>query len=72
MEAFIFDTTEKVLLALTGILFFVQLLYYFCLYNRIYLHNRAVKRNNVHFSHELPPFQSLFAHVRSPKTCVVT
>ena len=55
MEAFIFDTTEKVLLALTGILFFVQLLYYFCLYNRIYLHNRAVKRNNVHFSQELPP-----------------
>ena len=55
MEAFIFDTTEKVLLALTGILFFVQLLYYFCLYNRIFLHNRAVKRNNVHFSQELPP-----------------
>lgn len=55
MEAFIFDTTEKILLGITGILFLVQLLYYFCLYNRIHLHNRAVKRNNVHFSQELPP-----------------
>lgn len=55
MEAFIFDTTEKILLGITGVLFLVQLLYYFCLYNRIHLHNRAVKRNNVHFSQELPP-----------------
>ena len=55
MEALTFDTTEKILLAATGVLFVIQILYYFCLYNRIHLHNRAVKRSNVHFSQELPP-----------------
>ena len=55
MEAFTFDTTEKILLAATGTLFIIQALYYFCLYNRIHLRNRAVKRNNVHFSQEFPP-----------------
>lgn len=55
MEAFTFDTTEKILLATTGVLFLVQALYYFCLYNRIHVHNRAVQRNSVSFSQELPP-----------------
>lgn len=55
MEAFTFDTTEQILLAATGTLFIIQALYYFCLYNRIHLRSRAVKRNNVHFSQELPP-----------------
>ena len=35
MEALTFDTTEKILLAATGVLFVIQILYYFCLYNRI-------------------------------------
>ena len=55
MEAFTFDTTEKILLAATGTLFIIQALYYFCLYNRIHMRSRAVKRDNVHFSQELPP-----------------
>lgn len=55
MEALTFDTTEKILLAATGVLFLIQILYYFCLYNRIHRHNRAVKRENVHFAQELPP-----------------
>ena len=55
MEAFTFDTTEKILLAVTGTLFIIQALYYFCLYNRIHMRSRAVKRDNVHFSQELPP-----------------
>lgn len=55
MEALTFDTTEEILLAATGALFIIQAIYYLCLYNRIHLHNRAVKRNNVHFSQELPP-----------------
>ena len=44
MEAFTFDTTEKILLAATGTLFIIQALYYFCLYNRIHMRSRAVKR----------------------------
>ena len=55
MEAFTFDTTEKILLAATGTLFIIQALYSFCLSNRIHMRSRAVKRDNVHFSQELPP-----------------
>ena len=33
----------------------MQLLYYFCLYNRIHIRSRAVKRSDIHFSQELPP-----------------
>ena len=55
MEAFTIDNTEKILLAATGILFIIQALYYFCLYNRIHVRNRAVKRGDTHFTQELPP-----------------
>ncbi len=55
METLIFDTTEKILLIATGVLFLLQILYYFCLYNRIHRRNRAVRRENVHFTQELPP-----------------
>lgn len=55
MEALTFNTTEQALLAAVGILFLIQLLYYFCLYNRIHIRSRAVKRSDIHFSQELPP-----------------
>lgn len=55
METFTFDTTEEILLTATGALFLIQVLYYFCLYNRIHRRSRAVKRENVHFTQDLPP-----------------
>lgn len=55
MEALTFDTTEKILLIATGVLLLIEILYYLCLYNRIHRHNRAVKRENVHFTQEFPP-----------------
>ena len=55
METLTFNTTEQALLAAVGILFLIQLLYYFCLYNRIHARSRAVKRSDIHFSQELPP-----------------
>lgn len=55
MEAFAFDTTEKSLLIGTGILLIIQALYYLLLYSRILLHRRNIRRENVHFSKELPP-----------------
>lgn len=55
MEALTIDSTEEILLAATGALFFIQVLYYFCLYNRIHLRYRAVKRGDAHFTQELPP-----------------
>ena len=55
METFTFDTTEKVLLAVTGALFIIQVIYYFGLYNRIHLHSRAAARGNVHYAQGFPP-----------------
>lgn len=55
MEALTLDTTEKILLAVTGALFIIQVIYYICLYNRIHARSRAVKNGDAHFSQELPP-----------------
>ncbi|HEY9551068.1 MAG TPA: glycosyltransferase [Prevotella sp.] len=55
MEAFALDNSEKILLAATSTLFIIQTLYYFCLYNRIHVRSRAVKRGDIHFTQELPP-----------------
>ena len=55
MEAFAFDTIEQYLLAATGILFIVQALYYLALYNRINLRSRKARREELHFTQELPP-----------------
>lgn len=55
METFVFDTTEKLLLALAGFLFIIQACYYLCLYNRICARNRALKQGDAHFAQELPP-----------------
>ena len=54
MEAFAFDTIEQYLLAATGILFIVQALYYLALYNRINLRSRKARREELHFTQELP------------------
>lgn len=55
METFVFDTTEKWLLALAGFLFIIQACYYLCFYNRICARNRALKQGDAHFAQELPP-----------------
>ena len=55
MEALTIDSTEEILLATAGALFLIQVLYYLCLYNRIHLRSRAVKRGDAHFAQELPP-----------------
>ncbi|SHE98650.1 Glycosyltransferase, catalytic subunit of cellulose synthase and poly-beta-1,6-N-acetylglucosamine synthase [Bacteroides faecichinchillae] len=55
MEAFTFNTIELILLSAAGILFIIQLIYYFGLYNRIHRHNTAVRKEEVHFSREFPP-----------------
>lgn len=55
METFTFNTIELTLLSAAGILFMIQLIYYFGLYNRIHRHNTAVRKEEVHFSRELPP-----------------
>ena len=55
MEAFTFNTVELILLSAAGILFIIQLIYYFGLYNRIHAHNKAVRKEAVHFTQEMPP-----------------
>ena len=49
METFTFNTVELILLSVAGILFIIQLIYYFGLYNRIHVHNKAVGKEEVHF-----------------------
>lgn len=55
MEAFTFNTTDLILLSATGVLFIIQLIYYFGLYNRIHTNNTAVQKGDVHFTQELQP-----------------
>ena len=55
METFTFNTVELILLSAAGILFIIQLIYYFGLYNRIHAHNKAVRKEAVHFTQEMPP-----------------
>ncbi len=55
MQILTFDNTEKILLAVTGILFIIQVLYYFCLYNRIHARSLSIQKGKAYFSQELPP-----------------
>ena len=68
METFTFNTVELILLSVAGILFIIQLIYYFGLYNRIHVHNKAVGKEEVHFIRELPPL-SVILCARN-ETCV--
>ncbi len=55
METFTFNTPEVILLSAAGVLCIIQLIYYFGIYNRIRQHNEAVRKEEIHFTHELPP-----------------
>lgn len=55
MEAFTFNTVELILLSAAGFLFIIQLIYYFGLYNRVHLRNKSVRKEETHFTRELPP-----------------
>lgn len=62
MEAFTFNTVELILLSAAGILFIIQLIYYFGLYNRIHIRNKAVRKEEVHFTQEMPPLSVILVH----------
>jgi cellulose synthase/poly-beta-1,6-N-acetylglucosamine synthase-like glycosyltransferase len=51
----IVNTNELILLSVAGVLFLIQAIYYFALYNRIHTHNKAVGRNKLSFSEVLSP-----------------
>ena len=55
MEAFTFNTIDTILLAATGVLLIIQLIYYLGLYNRIHIRNTADRKGEIHFTQELPP-----------------
>lgn len=55
MEFIEVNTSELILLSVSGILFIIQFTYLFALYNRIHTRNKAVKQNKISFSEELPP-----------------
>lgn len=70
METFTFNTVELILLSVAGILFIIQLIYYFGLYNRIHVHNKAVGKEEVHFIRELPPLSVILVHAMRLKIFV--
>lgn len=55
MEIVTFNTVELILLSAAGILLVVQLIYYLALYNRIRARAVASRKEELHFSNELPP-----------------
>ncbi len=55
MEAFTFSTVELILLASAVVLFIIQLLFFFGLYNRIWMRSKADKKELLHFTRDLPP-----------------
>lgn len=55
METFTFNTVELILLSAAGILFIIQLIYYFGLYNRVHIRNSACRKDELHFSNEQLP-----------------
>ncbi|WP_071145285.1 glycosyltransferase [Bacteroides ihuae] len=61
MEALTFNNTDLILLSVSGALLIIQAIYYFGLYNRIHINNRAFKRGDVHFTQELPPLSVIIS-----------
>ncbi|WP_455587262.1 glycosyltransferase [Bacteroides sp.] len=55
MEAFTFTTAELILLSAAGVLLIIQYIYYLGIYNRIHKRNLADRKNELHFTKELPP-----------------
>lgn len=55
MEIFEVTSFDLILLITVGSLFLIQLIFWFALYNRIHDRYKAVWRNNVSFSDDLPP-----------------
>ena len=56
MEAFTFNTAELILFIGGRYSFYhSKLFYYFGLYNRIHVRNKTVRKEETHFSRELPP-----------------
>lgn len=55
MEAFTFGTTELILLSAAGALLIIQYIYYLGIYYRMHRRNNAERKNELHFTKELPP-----------------
>lgn len=55
MEAFTFNTVELILLSAAGVLLIIQYIYYLGIYNRIHMRSLADRKNELHFTKELPP-----------------
>lgn len=55
MESLIFSKTEIILLLLAAMFLIIQAVYYFTLYNRIYLRDKHARQNGIPFTKEQPP-----------------
>jgi len=55
MEAFTFSMAELILLSVAGVFLIIQYIYYLGIYNRIHMRNITDRKNELHFTKELPP-----------------
>ena len=51
----VFNDIEIILISISALLLFIQILYYTLLYNRIYRHNKACVKGAIKYSDEMPP-----------------
>jgi cellulose synthase/poly-beta-1,6-N-acetylglucosamine synthase-like glycosyltransferase len=66
MEAIVFSTLELILLSFAGVLWLIQLVYYFALYNKIHKRKIAVKKGKIKFTDNLPPL-SVVIYIKEDK-----
>jgi hypothetical protein len=70
MEAIVFSTLELIFLSCAGILWLIQLVYYFALYNKIHKRKVAVKKRKIKFTDELLPL-SVVIYIRDNRERVL-
>lgn len=66
MDLLLFTTNQFILIATFGLLFFIQLLYYIVLYNKIHRHNCAIKKSKVQFENNYPPISVIICAKNEP------
>ncbi|KAA6324745.1 hypothetical protein EZS27_025966 [termite gut metagenome] len=70
MEAIVFSVLELVLLSYLGVLWLIQLTYYFALYNRILKRKAAIKKGKIRFTDELSPL-SVIIYIKDSREKVL-
>jgi len=61
MDLFTFNIVEIILLVSLGLFLFIQVIYYFSLYNQLHAHNKAVNDGDLIYETEYPPISVIIS-----------